>query len=136
MVDNNWIYAGVFLDDNTKNELMELVGDKIPEGWKVYLDHMTMVYNDHTPEAQAFYEGIKDLIGTEQKLVLASLGMSDKAMALGIKVNALSKNANPHITVATSPTGKPVDSNYIKEWKVMPLPTVKGIVGVVRPRNN
>jgi len=45
-MEENWIYVGIFLDDTSKKKLKKLYN--IPEGWKEYFDHMTVIYNDES----------------------------------------------------------------------------------------
>ena len=39
-----WIYFGVFLDDESRERLLSKFD--IPEGWREYADHMTIVFNN------------------------------------------------------------------------------------------
>ena len=59
--------------------------------------------------------------------------MSDKAIA--IRVNGeMSANAIPHITIACSPTGKPVDSNKITNWREIDPFTISGKIDVLQAK--
>lgn len=102
------LYSAVVLDQASKTRLLEFVGDKIPQGWKVYAHHMTINMGP-----------LKDKTDVGKNVVITAigLGLSDKAMA--IKVEGYpSKNAIPHITVAINPDGgKPVMSNDITKWQ-------------------
>lgn len=114
-MENRWIYYGVFLPREERAYLLEKFKNHIPKGWKVYCDHMTVIYNDKSENAQAWAEKCEKYIGRKANLSVTHIGISDKALALrvsGFKTN----NAIPHITIATSPIGKPVDSNYITNW--------------------
>ena len=50
-MNKDWIYYGVFFSDNTKRAIYDYVskflsenGYSIPEDWKKYCDHMTLVF--------------------------------------------------------------------------------------------
>ena len=91
---------------------------KVPSGWTEYFDHMTLIYNDGSEYAE-YVKDICDRIGNKKiKLQVVSQGISDKAYAVHVKVPAGIPCGNKisHITLATSPTGKAVDSNYIENW--------------------
>ena len=115
----NWIYYVVFFDESIKNGLInraKRVYD-IPDDWKLYADHMTIIYNDGKFDAD------KELTAMEldtklyrsQKLVINSIGISDKAIAFGVS-NYETQNEHSHITIAIAPGSKPVKSNNITDW--------------------
>lgn len=111
-----WTYVGVFLDKKSKKKLKKLY--TIPNDWKPYFDHMTVVFNDKSELADSI-KNICDQLGEiKVKLQVVSQGISDKAYAVHVKVPAGIPCGNKisHITLAVSPTGKPVDSNYIENW--------------------
>ena len=103
------LYSAVVLDEQSKNKLLAAVGSKIPEGWKVYAHHMTVVFGKGLDN--------KSQIGKNIKLVVTQLGFSDMAMA--VKAEGYpTKNKIPHITIAvnTAEGGKPYNSNQISDW--------------------
>lgn len=112
----NWIYVGIFLDMRSKRKLQKLY--QIPDGWTPYFDHMTVVFNDHTKAAEDIYSVCKYLEGNKYKLQISGSGIDGKAYAVSVNTPAgvPSGNAINHITLATSPKGKPVDSNNIANW--------------------
>jgi hypothetical protein len=113
---SSWIYAGIFLDNKSKSKLKSKF--PIPQGWNKYFDHMTIVFNDGTPKAAEVKSIVDKMINREVRLKVVSSGISDKAYAVHVELQAGIPCANKisHITLATSPTGKPVDSNYIEDW--------------------
>lgn len=113
---SNWIYAGIFLDNKSKSKLKNKF--TIPQGWNKYFDHMTIVFNDGTTKATEVKSIVDKMINREVRLKVVSSGISDKAYAVHVELPAGIPCANKisHITLATSPTGKPVDSNYIEDW--------------------
>lgn len=113
---SNWIYAGIFLDNKSKSKLKNKF--TIPQGWNKYFDHMTIVFNDGTSKAAEVKSIVDKMVNREVRLKVVSSGISDKAYAVHVELPAGIPCANKisHITLATSPTGKPVDSNYIEDW--------------------
>lgn len=116
MKKENWVYVGIFLDKKSKRKLRKLY--MVPEGWRTYFDHMTVAYNDGSDYVNDV-KSICDQLGEiKVRLQVVSQGISDKALAVHVKVPAGIPCANKisHITLATSPSGKPVDSNNIENW--------------------
>ena len=133
----NWIYFGVFLDaDESKrvyNIVNSLPGIDIPNDWRKYTGHMTIVYNNKSEIAQAWAKATAPRVGEDVLLRATHVGMSDKAIA--IRVNGeMSANAIPHITIACSPTGKPVDSNKITNWREIVPFTISGKIDVLQAK--
>ena len=112
----NWIYAGIFLDNKSKSKLKNKF--IIPDGWRKYFNHMTIVFNDGSDKAAKIKSIVDKIINREVRLKVVSSGISDKAYAVHVELPAGIPCANKisHITLATSPEGKPVDSNYIEDW--------------------
>ena len=103
------LYSAVVIDKESKDKLMNARASKLPEGWKVFAHHMTIVFG----------KGLEDKseIGKTVTLTATELGLSDKAMA--VKVEGYhTNNKIPHVTVAvnTAEGGKPFNSNQIKDW--------------------
>lgn len=124
----NWIYYGIFFSDSTKNTILSYVkrwfeanGREFPEDWKIYCDHMTLVFNDGSKEAQKFANGVEPFLGDFASLRSTAIGISDRAIAL--EVDYITNNKHSHITVAIVPDGKPVESNDIEEW----IPTTESL---------
>ena len=115
-MNKDWIYAGIFLDNESREDLEDIF--TLPDGWKPYYDHMTMVFNDGSEYAQAVKNLCEKLEGKDIDLHIVGQGISDKAYAVKVVVPGGIPCANKisHITLGCSPTGKPVDSNYIENW--------------------
>ena len=133
----NWIYFGVFLDadesERVYNIINSLPGIDIPDDWRKYTDHMTIIYNNKSEIAQAWAKATTPRVGEDVLLKATHVGMSDKAIA--IRVNGeMSANAIPHITIACSPTGKPVDSNKITNWREIVPFTISGKIDVLQAK--
>lgn len=131
----NWIYFGVFLDADESERVYNIVnllpGIDIPDDWRKYADHMTIIYNNKSEIAQAWAKATAPRVGEDVLLKATHVGVSDKAIA--IRVNGeMSANAIPHITIACSPTGKPVDSNKIANWREIDPFTISGKIDVLQ----
>ena len=133
----NWIYFGVFLDADESERVYNIVnslpGIDIPDNWRKYTNHMTIIYNNKSEIAQAWAKATAPRVGEDVLLKATHIGMSDKAIA--IRVNGeMSANAIPHITIACSPTGKPVDSNKITNWREIVPFTISGKIDVLQAK--
>lgn len=128
--DSGILYSGVVLDTASKNKLLDMVGDKIPAGWKEFAHHMTIIFG----------KGVKDKeeVGKKVVLTVTAIGSTDKVIA--VKVEGYeSANKVPHITVAVNLAdgGKPVMSNDITNWMPIKQFMLSGIVTEVKkPTNN
>lgn len=116
-MERRWIYYGIFFNEDTISLIRDyaerLVG--IPEDWDLYGDHMTIVFNDGSPEKQAWAESLNNRIGEKVDLKIEMIGVSDNAIAFGVS-GFDTQNKHPHVTVAVSPGTKPVASNFITRW--------------------
>ena len=126
-------YYGLFLTDKCKETLMNWINDNgyyNPNG-KYYLDHCTLLHrsqkNEDVLSFCEFWEGAKFIMR------ITAIGKSNKAMAFKVELNeATCANANPHITICTFESGKPVDSNKIYDWVEIPVMNVTGILRSVK----
>ena len=120
-----WIYYGIFFSDKTKQAILEYAkywiykkfNNDIPDDWKIYCDHVTLVFNDGTAKAQEdadFYEN--QMLGQSGCLSITDIGISNKAIAFKVGYYGKIANRIPHITVAVAPDAKPVNSNDIENW--------------------
>ena len=126
----SWLYYGVFFSDKTKRALLEYARQwmkkctcpsdhsfEFRDDWKIYCDHMTLVYNDGSEKAQEdanFYENVFPMLCEVVSLRITHIGYSNRAIAL--QVDYQTSNKISHITVATAPDAKPVESNNINYW--------------------
>ena len=113
----DWVYYGVFFSQQMKNFLIDRAKDivDIPEDWKLYGDHMTIVYNDGIEGKEEKANELDKYLGKYQQLRITSIGISDEAIAFAVG-NYATQNKQSHITIAVAPGLKPVKSNEIKEW--------------------
>lgn len=106
-------YTGFVLDPG--HEGTTKLKDMVPEGWKEYAHHMTMVpppkMKQRLPTDQ-FFEGCLKVvaIAENEKVMAAKVDMGDEL--LYFKIEGI-----PHITIATNPEagGRPVMSNDFLE---------------------
>lgn len=129
MESNSWIYFGIFIsEDSKKINLTALFENEveIPEGWKEFNHHMTVAFNNKTPEVQKLYDMYKPYFGKTIRLIIDGIGVSDEAIAVRVNFTKPIANKIPHITIATPPNGKPVNSNKITEWYDIKPYEIKG----------
>lgn len=131
----DWIYYGVFFSQQTKNFLIERAKDivDIPDDWKLYGDHMTIVYNDGIEGKEEKANALDKYLGKYQQLRITSIGISDEAIAFAVG-NYATQNEHSHITIAVAPGSKPVKSNEIKEWTPILGFYVTGKIGKITKR--
>lgn len=140
----NWIYYGIFFSDKTKRAILEYAkhwiyekfNNEIPDDWKIYCDHVTLVFNDSSQKAQEaadFYENymLNQYVSTN----ITHIGIISKSIAF--QVDYETENKHSHITVAVAPDAKPVNSNDIENWyKLDESFYVSGKINKVVPSKN
>lgn len=124
----NYQYFGLFLDEPTRNKLMQvIIGNPIicnlvfQRGSTIYLDHCTLLHKNQHEEKMA--NDLQYRIDGNFRLIVNKIGISEKAIAFGVELGDQylpCANAKPHITICTINKGKPVDSNSIATW--IPIP--------------
>ena len=92
---------------------------------------MTIAFNNCTHTANSLYGIYKDKLGERIVLTIDGIGISDDAIAVRVNYGNVLPIANkiPHITIATPPNGKPVNSNKITKWIDIEPYTVYGKLG-------
>ena len=117
------LYSCVLLDNQSKSTLLSMVGDRIPEGWKVFAHHMTINLGELKDKSE---------LGKEVVLKVTKLGLSDMALAVEVE-GFTTKNEIPHITIAINPDGgKPVMSNKITNWQAINNFMIGGVVTEIK----
>ena len=132
-MDNNWIYFGVFLDDESRNKLFELASEVVEPDWKLYCHHMTIAFNNGSEKAQSAYNQYKHHFGKTTDIYATHVVFSDDASAVKVYFKQGTLTNLPHVTLATPQGGKPVNSNYITEWYELKTP-IK-LSGVIKSFN-
>jgi hypothetical protein len=122
MAAKNWIYFGVFLDERSRERLSSLVNPIIDENWKKFCHHMTIAFNNGSAKAQEAYNIYEPYFGEGVDLIATHIGVSNDAIAVKVDFTGETQNRFPHVTLATPINGKPVNSNYIKNWQPLEKP--------------
>lgn len=131
----NWIYFGIFLDESSKDKLVNLSKEVVDPSWKLFCHHMTIAFNDGSVSATQMFEYYNDTFGERFELQATHIGISDDAVAVKVEFPYPINNKIPHITLATPQGGKPVNSNYITEWKKLDTPIqLTGILNVFKKK--
>ena len=123
--ENNVVYYGVFIDDESKGKLSSFIPD---DAYKVFCDHMTIAFKTQfTEEIVNYCEG---MLGEEVELTATHIGMTEDVIAVAVETECESLNNTKHITLCTlTPKGRPVQSNNITDWQPLPTPiTLHGTV--------
>lgn len=114
------IFWAAYLYPESHGKLIQTLGSKIPDDWKIFAHHMTIAFG--RPKNENTKEYIQNNLGQDVELTAVKLGISETVMAVEVQSPAPSDNKIWHITLAVSPQGKPVQSNYITNWKPLPEP--------------
>ena len=135
-MNGNWQYFGIFFDSVIQDRILNFAKRyvKIPNDWKIYCHHMTIVYNDGSDIKQKLAEKLEPLVGTVETLNVVGIGISDRAVAL--KIDYRTANKTSHVTVAVAPGAKPVESNDITDWKQTENFELKGILSYVEKKSS
>lgn len=113
-------YIGVTLNDESKKLLEELFNKYNPwkdQNIKIICHHMTVAHKTNINDD--LYKWSLVNTNKEYNLTVTHYGWSNKAFAVKVETNVPSANENKHVTCAINidKKGKPVDSNYINNWK-------------------
>ena len=123
LTENTYVaYTGVVLTPESNQFLLNKFKGLIPDGWKTYAHHMTI-------NMKSAVEGPAiNLIGLKATLKVIAYSKNEKTLAVEVKTDVPSNNKIKHITIATSPEGKPGDSNDLTDWIRIPEFTLHGTV--------
>ena len=109
-----YVWSSVKLDENSKNNLLSKVIDKIPTNWEVIGKHMTLLYGKTLESINK-----ENLIGETLCLNVIGFGSTNKAFAVLVEgFDDIIIDKNPHITIAINDRegGKPANSKEITDW--------------------
>jgi hypothetical protein len=115
----NWVYLGVFIDISSKLKNLKALDEyniTIPENWKRFNHHMTIAFNNGSKLSNELYAFYRDMMGNKAILTIDGIGVSDEAIAVRVRWVGPMANKIAHVTIATPPNGKPVNSNKITKW--------------------
>lgn len=147
-MDTNWTYYGLFIDKSTRIRLIGyLKGIDVPEeisqilnnnDTKFILDHCTLLHINQVNDNLKLLSVLEDLYeyfkNNTIMVGITAIGYSDKAIAfkcvlpLFKGIGNICANKTPHITICTLNDGKPIDSNFITNWKNINLIGVETVL--------
>lgn len=125
--NKNILYSGVVLDSESRKRLLSSPEIKkyLNSNHEIIAHHMTIKLGGLSGTSH------EKRIGSVEDILATSVGVSDDGLVLAVGVNGVSDNKIPHVTIGVDRQngGKPVMSNYIKNWIPLenPIP-LKGIV--------
>jgi len=115
-------YSGIVLTDKSKTEMVNYMFDNtikdknlkksLKSGdWEILAHHMTI-------NMGPLKEEYRPLLGQSFDLLVTHVGYTDKVIAVKVETQFVTKNKDPHITIAINKKegGKPVMANEITEW--------------------
>jgi hypothetical protein len=118
-MNKNLLYIGVELEEESRELLRRKFGGN-RDGWKIYCHHMTAVFNSRdlilTPTEEEWYERNN---GKQVFLIATHYGENERVAAVRVMCEVPSRNKYKHITLGTKDGGKPVESNFIEDWKLI-----------------
>ena len=116
-------YTGIVLNERSKAKIIEAFKDKIPKGYRIVADHMTICLGK-LPENER-----EEHLGITKQLTVVSFAMNDKVAAVGV-TGFPSNNEYPHVTLAVNDEngGKAMMSNYLTNWEKALRITISGVV--------
>jgi len=109
------MYTAILFNATEQARLLDMVHEHIPEGWRVFLHHVTLNMGPITKGPNT-----ESLLNTEINFTVDAFGMDDKVCAVRVSDMGVAKSSNkvPHVTAAVDQVkgGKPFMSNDIKMW--------------------
>lgn len=106
-------YTAIVLTKESHDRLISLLEEEIPKDWEIIAHHATINMES--------FAGDPKLLNSNQRLIANSFVKDDKVCAVGIVMptDILTKNDNPHITIAINKATdvKAKDSNNEKLWE-------------------
>jgi len=119
---NKLCYSAVVLDRASHVKLIKdpEISKSINPNFKIFAHHMTIKMGGLEGTAHEYR------LGRTESLHVTHIGVTEDHKVLAVRVNGVSDNPTPHITVAvdTKNGGKPRQSNTITEW----VPLKKSVI--------
>lgn len=110
------VYFGIFLDEKSRNLLVDTLFPAIPSGWHMLCHHCTLSFGDPSDNPDVA-DYIARNLGKSVTLKVSRVGVAVEVIAVGVEGDFKSKNEIPHVTVAVPEGGRPVNSNFITKWE-------------------
>jgi len=132
--EEKYRYTGLFLDDESRDKLISVVGQltEIPDTWTIVAHHMTTRH--FTQEAEDVEQFNKLHFGEQFDIFATSLGISDKAIAVGVDTEVPSAKERKHITIAIADGAQSMDSDIIEDWRpIQPILLHTTLSGILLP---
>lgn len=113
---SNIAYSAVVLDERSRQKLLKIFDENIPDDWEKIAHHMTINLGEILPEYEKF-------LSLPIKLQVEDFAIDDKVAAVGVSCFP-SENKKPHITLAVNRKkgGKPKMSNDLTNWEPLKRP--------------
>jgi len=122
-------YYALVLKPEQSTQLLQKFEHLIPAEWKTFAHHMTILHMSRpNPEIEAWAQ---EHLGDVSSVEAIEVGISDDAIAVKVAGDVPSANSLKHITLAVPPKGKPVNSNYIKDWTPITPITIIGNIEAI-----
>jgi len=123
------VYFGIFLDDESRERLIERLRGAVPSSWEFKCERCTLAFGDpyYFPRVKEY---IAANLGKRVELYVTSIGVAVDVIAVGVEGSFVSAIERPHIPVAVPQGGHSKNSNYITTWEhyVPDMPPLTGIV--------
>ena len=128
----NVLYIAFVIDEGSKQKLLEKT-EKYRPNWNnfnIICHHHTITF--HTNMTEDIFNWAQANLNKVFNIQAIKYGISDKAFAVEVETTMPCTNDIKHITIMTNPdtNGKPVDSNYITNWKSMERIDLTGYVKI------
>ena len=127
MENKEILYIGLELTHDSAEKLLKVAKSVCTDIWRnsereYKCHHMTIAFRRQID--QSVMEWFEKNEGKEFVMTAEKIGVSDKAVAVEVSTDCMSKNNIKHVTLAVNKSkgGKPVDSNGIKKWIKMKQP--------------
>lgn len=125
----NYQYFGLFLDEPTRNKLMQvIIGNPIicnlvfQRGSTIYLDHCTLLHKNQHEEKMA--NDLQYRIDGNFRLIVNKIGISEKAIAFGVELGDQYLPCANAMTINENMVGRPSRIRYVKEFGNLDLKVV------------
>lgn len=122
-------YYALVLKPEQSTQLLQKFEHLIPEGWKTFAHHMTILHMSR-PNTE-IEQWAQDHLGDVFSVEAIEVGISADAIALKVSGDVPSANSLKHITLAVPPKGKAVNSNQIKDWSTIKPITIVGNIEAI-----
>ena len=112
------MYFGLKLTKETTRQLLDVFYTFFDamEGWTIHCDHITLIHESN-PAWKAVAPILTNYIGRVVKFKVNGIGYNDNVIAFRVTVGTANKVS--HITIATAPDHKPVESDNITKWEML-----------------